>query len=78
MKKHMKKPAFVEPNLDVVQVAAPKGWFGNTDGWLDYASIKTPADMKDAIALVDGNPQEYRIVRKHMGTTVIYPASEVK
>lgn len=65
----MRKPKFVEPNLDVVQVSSEVG--AASPVWQDYASIKTPADMVTAIRLVDSDSR-YRIIRKQMGTRLIY------
>lgn len=61
----MRKPKFVEPNRYVLQV------YGTDKVWYDYASIKSNSDLKEAIMKVEGG-EGYRIVEKHMGTTVIY------
>jgi len=59
-----KAPKFTTANLHALQVL-----LGGL--WVDYASIKTAADMKSAIEKVDGGGR-YRIVKCLMGTHVVY------
>jgi plasmid maintenance system antidote protein VapI len=69
------KPQFVEPNLDVLQVLDTVPIFAGRK-WCDFASIKTPDDLRRAVDLVDTHPKTYSIVRQHMGPAVIYPKQE--
>lgn len=70
MKKQAKQrePKFVEANLHVLQCQG-------SGVWADYYSIKTADDMRHAVASVKNNSGHsvlFRIVKKHMGTEVVY------
>lgn len=65
MTKTKKAPKFVEPNLHVLQLHS-------AGEWLDYSSIKSESDMRLAAMNVDNGEGRMRIVKKQMGTTVVY------
>lgn len=60
-----KEPKFEEPNLHVVQIH-------QCGEWMDYSSVKNAMDMKLAIMNVKNGEQRLRIVKRHMGNTVVY------
>ncbi len=63
--KKMATPKFVEANLHCLQF--------HTEGrWMDYGSIKTPADMETSIQKTMTGEGRFRIVKCHMGKTVVF------